>query len=222
MLVNSDFFQRVSMTPDQYDWVASPQQGVERVMLDRVGGEVARATSIVRYAPGSDFPRHQHPGGEEILVMSGTFSSEDGDYPTGWYLRNPPGSSHAPSSAPGTTIFVKLFQMNDGERAEVRVDTRDPSNWKRTDGRDRCELFVSPFERVALERVAADELVVPDASRGAELLVLDGDVSSSSGTYGPGSWVRMPPGDAATFRAGLAGAAVYLKTGHLQQAVSAP
>ncbi|SUV87500.1 ChrR Cupin-like domain [Bordetella pertussis] len=63
-------------------------------MLDRWGGEKGRATSIVRYAPGACFPRHEHPGGEEILVLAGSFSEEGGRYPAGWYLRNPPGSSH--------------------------------------------------------------------------------------------------------------------------------
>ena len=64
-------------------------------MLDRRGEEVARATSLVSYAPGSHFERHIHDGGEEILVLEGTFSDEQGDYPTGTYLRNPVGSSHA-------------------------------------------------------------------------------------------------------------------------------
>lgn len=67
MRLNADFSRRAIVTPEQYQWVASPQSGVERVMLDRVGEEKARATSIVRYAPGSWFPQHPHPGGEEIL-----------------------------------------------------------------------------------------------------------------------------------------------------------
>ena len=56
MLVNADFSRRAVMLPSGYHWVRSPQSGVERVMLDRVGGEQARATSIVRYEPGSYFP----------------------------------------------------------------------------------------------------------------------------------------------------------------------
>jgi anti-sigma factor ChrR (cupin superfamily) len=48
MQVNSDFSLRASVTPDEYHWVSSPQAGVERVMLDRIGAEKARATSIVR------------------------------------------------------------------------------------------------------------------------------------------------------------------------------
>ena len=76
MLVNADFSRAVIVEPGQYEWVASPQAGVERMMLDRIGEEKARATSIVRYAADSRFPPYAHPGGEEILVLSGTFSDE--------------------------------------------------------------------------------------------------------------------------------------------------
>lgn len=55
MLINADFSRRAAHSKDQ-QWIASPQAGVERVMLDRVGDERARATSIVRYATGARFP----------------------------------------------------------------------------------------------------------------------------------------------------------------------
>ena len=83
MLINADFSCRAALTAEQHQWIKSPQNGVERVMLDRVGAEKARATSLVRYAPNSHFPHHQHPGGEEILVLSGTFSANDKHYPAG-------------------------------------------------------------------------------------------------------------------------------------------
>ncbi len=94
MLINHDFTRRVTVSCDDYYWVHSPQTGIDRVMLDRIGGEQARATSLVRYLPQTSFPEHQHPGGEEILVLEGQFSEGNRDYPAGWYLRNPPGSSH--------------------------------------------------------------------------------------------------------------------------------
>ena len=73
MQLNADFSQRALVRPDDSPWIASPMPGVERRMLDRIGDEVARATSIVRYAAGSHFSAHQHPGGEEFLViLSGT------------------------------------------------------------------------------------------------------------------------------------------------------
>jgi len=92
-------------------------------MLDRIGDEVARATSIVRYAPQSRFSPHMHGGGEEFLVLDGVFQDEHGDYPVGNYVRNPPTSSHTPASEPGCTIFVKLWQFDPDDRTSVRIDT---------------------------------------------------------------------------------------------------
>jgi anti-sigma factor ChrR (cupin superfamily) len=92
-------------------------------MLDRVGDEVARATSLVHYAPGSQFERHVHGGGEEILVLEGVFSDESGDHAAGTNLRNPPGSAHAPFSREGCLLFVKLRQFASGDLASVRVPT---------------------------------------------------------------------------------------------------
>ena len=101
MEIHADLSQRALLDTNALAWTPAPMAGVERRMLDRRGEEVARATSLVRYAPGSRFERHSHGGGEEILVLEGTFSDEQGDYPAGTYLRNPIGSNHAPSSEQG-------------------------------------------------------------------------------------------------------------------------
>ena len=69
MELNADFTRRVVVHGRDLPWVASPMAGVERRMLDRIGDEVARATTIVRYAPGSQFSPHTHNGGEEFLVL---------------------------------------------------------------------------------------------------------------------------------------------------------
>ena len=215
MLVNGDFSRRAVVAGDRYRWVASPQAGVSRVMLDRVGGEVARATSVVRYGKGSSFPRHEHPGGEEILVLCGVFSDENGDYPAGWYLRNPPGSAHRPSSGPGATLLVKLRQMAASEDRSVRIDTRDPARWTQQGSRETCVLFESGAERVALERVPANAFVPATASGGVELFVVSGELVADEDVYPTGSWLRMPPGDTPALRAGAQGATVYAKAGHL-------
>jgi anti-sigma factor ChrR (cupin superfamily) len=73
MKLNADFTKRAVVHAATLGWKASPMPGVERRMLDRVGDEVARATSIVRYAPGSHFSPHVHGGGEEFLVLEGAF-----------------------------------------------------------------------------------------------------------------------------------------------------
>ncbi|GHC33835.1 cupin domain-containing protein [Aidingimonas halophila] len=220
MLINADFTRRATMAPEEYQWVDSPQMGVERVMLDRVGEEKARATSIVRYAPNSHFPRHQHPGGEEIFVLSGVFSDEEGDYPAGWYVRNPPGSSHQPSSEDGATILVKLWQMRPDDTHRVRIDTHDPSSWLSRNGRDVCPLFSDDLERVCIQRVAPDEVMFADPVDSAEMLVLAGDVMVADRSYPRGGWIRLPPGHYPDVIAGTQGATVYLKTGHLAHATT--
>jgi anti-sigma factor ChrR (cupin superfamily) len=119
MRINDDMSQPVIVHAAKLDWVRSPAAGVDRRMLFRIGDEVARATSIVRYAPGSAFPRHIHTGGEEILVLDGTFQDEHGDYPAGCYFRNPPGTSHVPAAKDGCTIFVRLWQYREGDHAQI-------------------------------------------------------------------------------------------------------
>lgn len=215
MLINADFSRPAIVAPHQYQWVASPQGRVERVMLDRVGAEKACATSIVRYAPNSYFPPHLHPGGEEILVLSGTFSEGDEHYSAGWYLRNPPGSSHQPSSSEGAIIFVKLQQMPAHEQRRVRIETRDPAAWRRQGGREVCPLFSDESEEVSLQRLALHEVLFADPVEGAELLVLAGDVVMDEQVYGCGSWIRLPAGESPGIAAGKQGAIVYFKTGHL-------
>ncbi|MBF0657773.1 cupin domain-containing protein [Psychrobacter sp. NG25] len=62
MRVNSsDFLQQASLLSIKYSWQTTSQVGVKRVMLYRIGGEKASATSMVRYAPKSTFPCHAHP-----------------------------------------------------------------------------------------------------------------------------------------------------------------
>jgi anti-sigma factor ChrR (cupin superfamily) len=215
MIVNANFSRRVVVTPQHYQWVSSPQHDVERVMLDRLGGERARATSIVRYAPNSWFPQHPHPGGEEILVLSGTFSEGNTHYPAGWYLRNPPGSSHEPSSEEGAEIFVKLFQMDRAENQVVRIDTRDPRSWQQEKGRVVCPLFSNEFERVWIQRLKVGERLNTDMANGAEIFVLNGALISEEEWLERGSWIRQPVNTRAEFVGGVQNTTVYLKTGHL-------
>ena len=128
--LNADFHRRVVIPPaDAAGWQPSTEPGVHRHRLDRIGDEVARATSIVRYNAGSRFARHTHGGGEEYLVLDGTFSDESGDHPAGTYVRNPPGTSHAPFSREGCTLFVKLWQFAQGDDEPVRIDTTQ-ATWR--------------------------------------------------------------------------------------------
>ena len=220
MLINSDFSRRAIVTAQDHRWVASPQPGVERVMLDRIGAERARATSLVRYQPRSVFPAHGHPGGEEILVLSGTFSDSSGDYGPGWYLRNPPGSSHQPSSIDGALIFVKLWQMPADESTAVRIDTHDQASWHPEGSHEVCPLYRSEREQVSLQRFPSGAPVIVDTQGGAELLVLDGQIAEARERFDGGSWMRLPPGSSCALTAGAGGVTIYLKTGHLKELIA--
>lgn len=176
MELNADFSQPAVVHAARLAWTPSPIAGVDRRMLDRVGEEVARATSIVRYAPNSRFSAHTHGGGEEFLVLEGVFCDEHGDFPAGSYVRNPPTSRHTPGSETGCTIFVKLWQFDPDDRTAVRVDTGTLPFLPMPDraGGKSLALFRDAREEVRLEQWAPDaDLVIP-APGGIELLVLEG------------------------------------------------
>jgi len=196
MDLNADLHQRAVLDSKALAWSPSPMAGVERRLLDRRGEEVARATSIVRYAPGSHFARHSHGGGEEILVLEGTFSDEHGSYPAGTYLRNPPGSSHAPFSEEGCTILVKLQQMHAADQQQLVIDTHNRT-WLPglVRGLEVLPLHAFGSEHVALVRWAPGTVFQPHGHPGGEeILVLDGVFQDEHGTYPAGCWLRNPPG----------------------------
>src|SRR5262245_2071540 len=217
VLLRADFSKRVVVATRDEPWLPSPQRGVDRRMLDRIGGEVARATSLVRYAPASRFPSHRHDGGEEFLVLDGVFSDEHGNYPAGTYVRNPPGSAHATHTESGCTIFVKLRQMRPDERRRVVITTGDAPLSSDSFGRSSRQLFVSPdgTETVAIEYLAPNATIPQYVCHGGEeILVLSGVFSDESSDHGPGVWLRNPDG----FRNALAsqdGCTYWVKRGHM-------
>jgi len=222
MELNADFSERAVVHSAEVPWVASPMAGVDRRMLDRIGDEVARATTIVRYAPGSSFSSHVHTGGEEFLVLDGVFQDEHGDFPAGSYIRNPPQSSHTPGSEPGCTIFVKLWQFDMADRTHVRVDTSKMRFVPIAEGVEVMPLFSDGVEDVVLERWAPGVVISLDAVGGLELLVLDGGFDEGGDTLRKDSWLRLPNGANSTATVGSAGAKVWIKRGHLSQTPTAP
>ncbi|MEM7193892.1 MAG: cupin domain-containing protein, partial [Pseudomonadota bacterium] len=220
----ANFDQRVLLHTDDLDWVESPMAGVDRRMLDRIGDEVARATTIVRYAPGSHFSAHVHSGGEEFIVLDGVFQDEHGDFSAGSYVRNPPESSHTPGSEKGCVIFVKLWQFDLQDRESVRLRFEDLDLVADPDrsGVQSVTLFRDHREFVRLERYAPDTNVDIDAKDGMELLVLDGDLCEAGDSLHRNSWLRCPIGYRAQVRSGSGGTLVWVKSGHLPYASAPP
>lgn len=216
MRLNADFTQRVVIRPDDSPWQASPSPGVTRRLLDRVGDEAARATSLVRYAPGSVFPEHAHPDGEEILVLDGVFSDHRGDHGPGTYLRNPDGSRHAPRSEGGCTLFVKLRQFQQGDDEAVRIDTLS-GDWRPglVPGLRVMPLHSFGTQHTALVDWAPGTVFQPHTHWGGEeILVLSGQFEDEHGVYPAGSWLRSPHLSRHAPHAPQ-GARILVKTGHL-------
>lgn len=217
MKILADFSQRVVVHSQTLDWVASPMPGVDRRALDRVGEEVARATSIVRYAPGSEFSPHVHTGGEEFVVLEGVFQDEHGDFPQGSYIRNPPQSKHKPGSQNGCIIFVKLWQFQPQDRTHVRLQTQYMGSVQHATfkGLAITPLYKDDLEEVSLLHFEAGANMQFSAMGGAELLVLEGEVSEQSDVLVKHSWLRLPINTDLNITAGTYGAKVWLKLGNL-------
>ena len=216
--LNADFSERVVITPDDYNWVASPSAGVSRMMLDRIGDEVARATTIVRFEPNSEFSAHTHGGGEEYIVLEGVFSDEDGDYGVGSYVRNPIGTSHTPKIGPeGAKILVKLHQFDERDLLQTVIDTKT-ADWRQglVPGLAVLPLHEFEGEHVALVKWAPNTQFNPHRHWGGEeIFVLEGTFQDEHGSYPKGSWIRSPHQSQHTPFTKEDGALIYVKTGHL-------
>lgn len=221
MKLNDDFDKRVVIRPEEYVWAASPMPGVERMMLDRIGDEVARATTIVRYAPNSTFSEHAHDGGEEFFVLDGVFSDEHRDYPKGSYVRNPIGTSHTPKIGDeGCIILVKLHQFSEQDKEQKFIDTHK-AQWHQglVEGLEVLPLHEFEGENVALVKWAPHTQFKPHKHWGGEeIFVIEGVFYDEHGEYPEGSWLRSPHLSAHTPYTRGDGALILVKTGHLPHA----
>jgi anti-sigma factor ChrR (cupin superfamily) len=236
-LIHADFSQRIVSHETDAVWLPSPALGIHRRMLDRVGAEVARATSVVRYDAGTRFDRHIHGGGEEILVLDGVFSDQSGDYPAGSYLRHPAGSAHAPFSVNGCTILVKLWQFLPEDQQTLRVFTHafgeQQTSSLKTINLQPCEAWREHGDivgvrvlslhchggiKTALQRWPAHTPAqVLDHVGGFEAYVLEGVWHDEQHCYPVGTWIRLPVGSQQQAFTQDEGALLYVKMGHLTE-----
>ncbi len=220
--LNDDLSELVIAHTDDMPWQPSPSPTVWRKRLELRGPiEAGRVTSVVRYDPNSEFPAHDHPDGEEILVLDGVFSDEHGDYPAGTYLLNPEGFRHAPRSRAGCVLFVKLRQYGGPDRRHVHIDT-DSAAWQPHPvhaGVDVLPLYADaahPDEMRLVRFGPGVALPAQPFPGGEEIFVLAGGFDDEHGSYRAGSWVRYPPGASHAPRTNAnEGCTLYVKKGHL-------
>lgn len=218
-MINGDLSVRAVADTGQMEWTPSPSGTVWRKRVHLVGPpESGQVTSVVRYEPESTFPSHDHPEGEEILVLEGVFSDEHGNWPAGTFLLNPEGFRHAPFSDRGCLLFVKLRQYPGLDRRHVAVDTGRLA-WQPgpAPGVSRKLLYRQDgfSDEIRLERfdAGADPGVVA-YDHGAELFVLEGALEDGEGGYLRGTWLRFPVGST-HHPSSRSGCVVYVKTGGL-------
>lgn len=192
-ILNMDFTKTAFISVDSSSWVTSPADGVSRVHLEREAEESGHTTSFVRFAPCSSFPQHTHHQGEEIYVLSGVFSDEDGDYPAGTYLRNPPSSSHSPFTHEGCELFVKLEQFKPGDTERVVLRPED-QQWRPGIGNlSVLSLHEFEAEHTALVHWPKNEVFQPHTHWGGEeIVVITGRFIDEHGEYPGLSWLRSP------------------------------
>jgi anti-sigma factor ChrR (cupin superfamily) len=216
MNINANFSERVVLDTSNAPWHPSPLPLVHRRLIERDGAEVARATSIVRYEAGARFDAHRHDLGEEILVLEGTFSDELGHYRAGTFIKNPPGSSHAPFSESGCTLFVKLRHLDKFDVGRVVVDTAS-ARWfpGLVDGLSVVPLSEFGTQHTAMVRWAPETYFSPHRHYGGEeIFVVDGVFEDEHGRYPAGTWIRGPHlSQHQPFS--REGCVIFVKTGHL-------
>ena len=188
-----NFSKALAIDTNELNWQDSPAAGVERKLLAREDKESGHATSIVRYAKGASFKRHEHPLGEEILVLDGVFSDETGDYTKGTYFRNPPGSSHAPFSKEGCVLFVKLHQFQETDFQSICIDTNKIKWLPGQGGLEVMPLHQHIHEYTALVKWPKGESFKPHSHFGGEeIFVILGTFCDEFGKYPQGTWLRSP------------------------------
>jgi anti-sigma factor ChrR (cupin superfamily) len=192
-MYNMNFDKQLVIETASMDWEPSPMAGVKRKRLSYEEVERGHATSIVEFEAGSSFRRHNHPLGEEILVLEGVFSDETGDYPAGTYIRNTESFSHAPFSKKGCVLFVKLHQFQPGDSKQVRIDTKNTSFL-----RGQGNLEVLPLHQFGTESTAlvwwpaGEKFVLHRHMGGEEIYVISGEFIDEHGRYPAGTWIRSP------------------------------
>lgn len=215
MKINDDFNQRVVINHHDLPWVPSPELGVDRRMLERQGNEIAKTTSIVRYQAGSKFQAHQHELGEEIFVLDGTFSDETGNYRAGTYIMNPPGSSHAPYSESGCTLFVKLRHLGSEQVIREVIDTKAAPWYQGMVPGLKVMPLMQQGSGSTLVKWAPQTFFNPHRHYGGEeIFVVDGVFEDEHGRYSAGTWIRSPHMSMHKPFSNE-GCTIFVKTGHL-------
>jgi anti-sigma factor ChrR (cupin superfamily) len=94
-------------------WRTTRYPGI-RIHVYASDSSTRRAVALIAMAPGCGYPRHQHRGGEEVLVLQGGYRDERGDHRAGQFVRYEDGSMHAPVALADGDECVLLAVAHEG------------------------------------------------------------------------------------------------------------
>lgn len=214
MTVNMDFSRQLSCDTATAAWQTGAEDGVARCILEQAE-EAGHVTFVGRFPAGFGIPPHPHPGGEEVLVLDGSFFDGDGSYPAGSYLRLPRGYTHATETPEGCTLFVKVGQVDPAETARVAADP-DVADFTPTSlGLSRRVLYQGGGEEAFLVRFAPGA-AAPHHSHGGgeEVFIVEGSLVDDGVRHGAGTWLRYPDGSSHQPHS-PDGCLLFVKRGHL-------
>ena len=215
-MINSDLSVRVVLDTESMAWLATEEVGVGRKPLDRDGGAEARATNLVKCAPGASYNLSVEGLGEEILVLEGVLEDDRAEHSAGAYMRNPPGSQCTLRTDQGCVLFVKRYAFEPADSAVVRIDTVN-ATWLpgMVPGLSVLPLHGHQHEHAALVRWQPNTRFQPHTHFGGEeILVLSGVFEDEYGSYPAGTWIRSPHMSRHQ-PFSPSGCTIYVKTGHL-------
>lgn len=99
--------QKIVIRSEGGDWVETKIPGVTFKPLKPAAVRGA-GTFIIKMEPGTSYPAHVHPGGEEVFVIEGSMNVGGDRLSPGDYLFTPPGGAHAAATEKGCSFLVVL------------------------------------------------------------------------------------------------------------------
>jgi quercetin dioxygenase-like cupin family protein len=96
-----------------FEWKPLEENGVETagifVKSLRYDDQKKRSPSILlKFEPGSRYPYHNHPAGEELYVLRGSCKVNDALLNEGDYLYTPPGFKHSVATLSGCELLLVI------------------------------------------------------------------------------------------------------------------
>ncbi|NSL86983.1 cupin domain-containing protein [Chitinophaga solisilvae] len=110
--MNTDILHYTTRS-SELPWKPLEEKGIDTkgifVKVLRYDPNTGRAPVILlKFEPGAAYPYHNHPGGEELFVLSGEVILEGHTFAAGDYLYTPPGFKHSVTSETGCVVLFSI------------------------------------------------------------------------------------------------------------------